>query len=143
MLFNLLLPFVVLASPVLSFGLLADAHLSALDWFFAQRVRAWLLLCRVFLGLQVLVTSGRRTAAQQLALHLADRRNPRPDEEHPDVHMRGVAVDVNFSRNGVPVLLKGSPAAAWAPVYALAALCGISNGSSFRGYPDNNHFYRS
>lgn len=143
MLFNLLFPLFMLASPVISFGLLADMQIATLDFLFAVRVRAWLLLVRVLLGLQVVVTSARRSTAQQLAQHLADRRNPRPDESRPDVHMRGVALDVNFWRDGLPVLLKGSPAASWGPVYALADLCGISNGSAFRGYPDNNHFYRS
>lgn len=143
MLFNLFtLPIMLVLGPIISFGGLADTELSKLDFWFAQRVRAWLLLCRVVLGLQVLITSGRRTAAQQTAQHLADGRNPAPNLARPDVHMRGVAVDVNFSRNGLPVLLKSTPAAVWAAVYALAALCGIENGSAFTGYPDNNHFFK-
>jgi hypothetical protein len=60
------------------------------------------------------------------------------------VHMRGVGLDLNFMRNGQIVLgKKGYTAAQWAKVYALADLCDISNGSTFKGYADINHFYRS
>lgn len=139
--FNILFPLWMLAAPLLSFGGIADKELAQLDFFFAVRVRAWLLLVRVLLGLSVLVTSGRRSHAQQLAQHLADRRNPAPNPARPDVHMRGVALDVNFMRGGLIVLRKADSPVEWAKVYALADLCGISNGSRFNGYPDNNHFF--
>lgn len=139
--FNLLFPLWMVTTPLLSFGGIADKELALLDFFFAVRVRVWLLLVRVTLGLSVLVTSGRRSHAQQLAQHLADRRNPDPRKSKPDVHMRGVGIDVNFMRNGIIVLRKASSPAEWAKVYALADLCGISNGSQFNGYPDNNHFF--
>lgn len=130
----------VLSLP-LTFGAANDAELKrikALDAFFAVRVQIWMLLCRVVLGLTVVIVDGVRSPAEQAALHKQDSRNPKLPGDHGDGH----AVDVNLYRNGVLVLRKASPAASWAAVYELAKLCGLSNGSTFRGYPDNNHFYK-
>jgi D-alanyl-D-alanine carboxypeptidase len=140
---KLLFIIVALLAPLISFGPLVDAELARLDYLFAIRVRAWLLLVRLEQGLSVVITSGRRSYAQQLLQHRADPRNPMPNEAKPDVHMRGVAVDVNFWRDGMPVLLKASADAAWQPIWDLAEECGISNGHAFNGYKDKNHFYRS
>lgn len=122
-----------------SFGVANDQKIKLLDYVFAVRLQVFLWIVWLVLGLRPLVVSGRRSAAQQDALHAADSRNPPASKGSS--HMAGKAVDLNFSRNGVLVLLKASPPAAWAPIYAIAASCGILNGSRFPGYPDNNHFY--
>lgn len=139
--FNLLFPLWFPMSLFLSYGPAANVQLDQLDVVFAARVRVWLLLVRVLLGLDVLIVSGRRTFVQQAAQHAANPKNPAPNLSKPDVHMRGVAVDVNFFRGRANVLMKGSSPAAWKAVYELADLCGISNGHAFSGYADNNHFF--
>ncbi|MGI4872017.1 MAG: M15 family metallopeptidase [Janthinobacterium lividum] len=121
------------------FGVANDQKIKDLDYWFAVRLQIFLHAVRLILGIQVLVVSGRRTAAQQDALHAADSRNP--PAAKGSSHMAGKAVDLNFFRNGVAVLQKATPPAKWAQVYFLAASCGILNGSRFTGYPDNNHFY--
>jgi hypothetical protein len=128
------------ARKMLVFDAVTEANLAGLEPVFRLRLRLFLAVVRFSLGLDPLVTSGRRTAAQQAALHKADTRNPAPNAQAPDVHMRGVAADLNFKRNGVLVLLKGSPALAWAPVVRIADLFGLTWGGRFPGYPDNNHF---
>jgi hypothetical protein len=141
MVFNLLFPVWMLLSLPLSFGASNDAELArikTLDVLFCVRVQIWMLLCRVVLGLTVVIVDGVRSAAEQAHLHAQDSRNPLKPGDHGDGH----AVDVNIYRSGVLVLRKASPAASWAPVYELAELCGLSNGSGFKGYPDNNHFYK-
>jgi hypothetical protein len=141
MVFNLLFPFWMLLSLPLSFGVANDAELKrikALDALFCVRVQIWMLLCRVVLGLTVVIVDGVRSAAEQAQLHAQDSRNP----ASPGDHGVGHAVDVNIYRSGVLVLRKASPAAAWQPVYELAKLCGLDNGSTFKGYPDNNHFFK-
>jgi hypothetical protein len=119
-----------------------ERQLKTLKPTFQVKVRVWLALVKEKLGLDVLITSARRTFAQQAAQHNADARNPKPDANNPDVHMQGIAVDVNFlDKRGNVVLRKASSAAAWAPVVALAKACKISRwGGVFRGYPDNVHF---
>ena len=138
MLFNLFFPFWLMLTPLLRFGVATDNEIAHLNIFFAARLRIFLLLCKVFYGLDVLVVDGLRTPAEQAALHKQDARNPLL----PAKHGTGEAADLNFFRNGVLVLRKASSPAAWAPIYALAELCGIANGSTFRGYPDNDHFYQ-
>lgn len=140
MFFNLLFPlWMALALLPYSFGVANDQKIKDLDYWFAIRLQVFLWIVWLLLGLRVLVVSGRRTAAQQNALHAADSRNP--PAAKGSSHMDGRAADLNFFSNGVAVLLKGTPPAKWAPVYAIAASCGILNGSRFTGYPDNNHFY--
>lgn len=137
MVFNLLFPLWFMLAPVLRFGVANDNEIAHLNILFAARVRVWLFLVWLLHGLEPLVVDGLRSAAEQLALHNKDPRNPATGGSHQS----GKAVDMNFKRNGVLVLLKASKPAAWAPVYALAELCGILNGSTFTGYADNNHFY--
>jgi hypothetical protein len=86
----------------------------------------------------VLAVDGLRTPAEQAALK---KQNPK---NTGTVHLDGLAVDVNFldAKTNLFVLRKADPAEKWSKVYALAKLCGISNGSTFTGYADNNHFYR-
>lgn len=124
-------------SPILRFGVNNDKELSLLNVFFAARVRIWLFICWVKLGLEPVIVDGLRTAAEQAALHRQDSRNPAT----PGKHGTGEAVDMNFKRNGVMVLLKASSDAAWQPVWDLAEMCGISNGAKFKGYRDSNHFF--
>ncbi|RYE91480.1 MAG: hypothetical protein EOO37_00110 [Cytophagaceae bacterium] len=139
MVFNLLFPLWLMLTPVLRFGVNNDNELAHLNVLFAARVRVWLFLCWLLHGLSPLVVDGLRSPAEQTQRHKEDARNPL----NPGNHGSGEAVDMNFLRNGVIVLRKASTPAAWAPVYVLADLCGISNGSTFRGYPDNNHFYQA
>jgi hypothetical protein len=122
-----------------TFSAVVEYQLHSLDVWFAFRVRSWLLLVRTLLGYDVLIVSGRRTAAEQALLHLQDARNPSPTAR-PDSHMQGLAVDVNFFKGGANVLRKSSSAAEWRPVVILAQLCGLRWGGNFIGYPDNNHF---
>jgi hypothetical protein len=138
--FNLLFPIWMLLTLLpYKFGVANDAKIKDLDYWFAVRLQVFLHLVRVVLGLDVLIVSGRRTAAEQDALHRADSRNP--PAATGSSHMAGKAVDLNFSNKGVMVLLKATNPAKWKPVYVLAAACGILNGSAFNGYPDNNHFF--
>jgi hypothetical protein len=142
MVFNLLFPLWMVLSLPLTFGAANDAELKRikqLDTLFAVRVQIWMLLVRFILGLRVVIVDGVRSPAEQAALHAQDKRNPLSPGDHGSGH----AVDVNlYNSAGALVLRKASPATAWAPVYELAKLCGLSNGSTFTGYPDNNHFYK-
>jgi hypothetical protein len=125
----------------LTFPLDVERQLKTLRPVFQVKVRVWLALVKTRLGLDVLITSATRSFAQQSAQHRADPRNPAPDLNNPDVHMSGIAVDVNFLRNGKPVLLKATPSADWAPVVALAHACKIARwGGNFSNYPDRVHF---
>jgi hypothetical protein len=123
------------------FGVANDAEIKKLEYFFAVRLQVFLLLCRVVLGLDVLIVDGWRSDAEQDALHARDSRNPTAAKAKGRSHQAGKAADLNFFRNGVAVLRKATPPSTWKPVYALAAACGILNGSTFPGYPDNDHFY--
>jgi hypothetical protein len=117
-----------------------ERELAGLQPGFARRVRLWAFLCFVILQLRILIVDGLRTPAEQRARHAEDSRNP----IDPGDHGAGRAVDVNFkqAKTGVFVLRKADPPRKWSAVYALAKLCGLSNGSTFKGYPDNNHFFR-
>jgi len=138
--FNLLFPlWMALALLPYKFGVTNDAKIKELDYWFAVRLQIFLHAVRLILGLDVLIVSGRRSAAQQDALHAADSRNPPASKGSS--HQAGKAVDVNFFRNGVAVLQKATARANWMPVYVIAAACGIKNGSLFTGYPDNNHLF--
>jgi hypothetical protein len=124
-----------------TFDAATESKLATLEPLFRMRVRLFLLAVRNRLGLSPLITSARRTAQQQAALHLVDKRNPAPDVANPDVHQRGIAFDVDFAdAAGKLVLLKGSSAQAWGPVVAIADSFKLTWGGRFRGYPDNNHF---
>jgi hypothetical protein len=127
----------MLVAPLMRFGVANDNELARLNTGFSFRVRVWLWLCWIRYGLEPLIVDGLRTAAEQAALHKADKRNPATGGSH----QLGKAVDMNFKRNGVIVLRKASTPAQWKDVYDLAEDCGILNGSLFNGYPDNNHFY--
>lgn len=144
LLFGLLILFfllLILINKYLTFPLDIERQLTTLRPVFQVKVRVWLALVKTRLGLDVLVTSARRTYAQQAAEHMADARNPAPNLSAPDVHMAGIAVDVNFLKDGVVILRKASPAAAWADVVTLAKACGIARwGGDFSNYPDRVHF---
>lgn len=131
----------ILINKYLTFPLDVERQLLTLRPVFQVKVRVWLALVKTRLGLDVLVTSARRTFAQQAAQHAADPRNPAPSVEAPDIHMQGGAVDVNFLKDGVVILRKASPAADWSDVVTLAKSCGIARwGGNFSGYPDRVHF---
>ena len=129
----------VLALLPYSFGIANDAKIKELDYWFAVRLQVFLFMVWLIYGLRPLIVSGRRSAAEQDALHRADSRNP--PAAKGSSHMAGKAVDLNFSHNGVLVLLKATNPALWAKIYVLADSCGISNGHAFIGYRDNNHFF--
>ena len=149
MYFNLLYPFWMVLTVFLDLG--ADkakkaankAEIAKLEFDFALRfqIACWLIKC--YHNLDVVVVDGFRSDAEQDALHAKDKRNPPASRGRGRSHQAGEAADVNFWRNGVPVLLKGTPAASWQPVYKIFAECGLQNGSTFPGYPDNNHIYKS
>lgn len=138
----LLLLLILFLEKYLIFPFDVERQLKTLQPVFQVKVRVWLALVKEKLGLDVVVTSARRTFAQQAAQHIADRRNPAPDANNPDVHMRGIAIDLNFKdARGNIVLRKASARSAWAPVVKLATACKISRwGGNFKGYPDNVHF---
>ena len=124
-----------------TFPLAAEKELGTLTTGFVLRVRLWLLLVKLALGLDVVIVDARRSGAEQNQLHLANPKNPAYDPKNPSSHIAGKAVDVNFKKNGVTVLLKSSTAALWRPVVELGTLCGLRWGGLFPGYADNNHFY--
>lgn len=117
-----------------------ERELAALQPGFARRVRVWAYLCFFLLGLRILIVDGVRSPAEQAQRHHEDPRNPLD----PGDHGAGRAVDVNFknAKTGEFALRKADPPTKWKPVYVLAKVCGLANGSTFKGYPDNNHFYR-
>jgi hypothetical protein len=116
-----------------------ESKLKTLPLDFAVRVRAWLFLCKL-LGYSVIITSARRTAAEQLALHKQDKRNPAPSATN--THLLGIAVDVNFLKAGTIVLRKATEKSLWlnSGVVRAAQLCGISWGGNFSNYYDPVHF---
>lgn len=136
--YNLLFPLFYLVTKLISFGPKNDAELSRLSIGFGTDAQMFLLMVKVLLGYDVVVVDGLRTAAEQLALHKQNPKNPASPGDHGD----GNALDLNFWKNGKPVLLKATSAAKWAPVYAIADIFNIDNGSTFNGYADNNHFYK-
>jgi hypothetical protein len=138
-----LLASILILQKYLEFPLDVERKLKTLQPVFQVKVRVWLKLVKEKLGYNVIVTSARRTYSEQMALHLKDARNPKPDPNKPSSHLLGLAVDVNFvdAKTGAPVLRMATPAAKWAPVVALAKACGIKRwGGVFKGYPDNVHF---
>lgn len=126
----------------LTFPLDVERQISRLAPVFQVKVRVWLALVKTRLGYDVIVTSGVRSFAEQAAQHKADARNPAPDVNNPDVHMRGIALDVNFKdAHGNVVLRKATDPASWAPVVLLARACKIKRwGGNFSNYPDRVHF---
>ena len=130
----------LMAAKYLTFDTRTESFLATLETGFRLRMRVFLAVVRFTLGLEPYPNSARRTAAQQAVLHKQDKRNPAPNIERPDVHMLGIALDLNFMKDGKLVLLKGSGAAAWAPVVRIADLFSLTWGGRFTGYPDNNHF---
>lgn len=133
---------ILILQRLLTFPLDVERHLKTLSPVFQAKVRVWLALVKTRLGLDVVVTSSRRTFAQQAAQHAADKRNPAPDLARPDVHMQGIAIDVNFKKDGVIVVRKASDRAKWAPIVALAKDCKIRRwGGDFKTYSsDTVHF---
>jgi len=115
-----------------------EAKLVQLDALFALRVRTWFLLCKIELGLDMTIYSGRRTAAEQDALHRQDKRNP--PASTGSSHMSGRAVDVQGYKGSQLVLRKNSSPAEWSAAVSLAKLCGLRWGGTFSGYYDGNHF---
>lgn len=140
--FIIILAFLWLLKITLQFSPAAERELSTLQTGFALCVRAWLFLVKLFYGFDVLIVDAGRTPAEQNALHLQNRKNPAYNPKKPSDHIQGLAVDVNFSKDGKPVLLKATAAAQWAGVVRLAAFCGLAWGGLFPGYADNNHFYQ-
>jgi hypothetical protein len=126
---------------LLTFPSAVEKQLATLETGFAVCVRVWLFLVKLVLGLDVLIVDARRTPAEQNELHRQNPKNPLYDPKKPSDHIEGRAVDVNFLKDDVPVLLKASGAKAWSKVVFLASLCGLSWGGLFQGYADNNHFY--
>jgi hypothetical protein len=137
MLFTLLMPLWLMVTPLLRFGVNNDKELSLLNVFFAARLRVFLWLVWLKLGLEPLIVDGIRTDAEQAQRNKEDPRNPK----EPGKHGTGEAADLNFKRDGVIVVLKASSDAVWQPIWDLAEMCGIKNGSKFKGYRDANHFY--
>ena len=126
-----------------SFDKDTETKLATLEPVFGFKARLFLADVRRQLGLHPLITSARRTASQQNALHAADKRNPPGDVKNPDVHMRGIAIDLNFrSVEGGPLtVLKGSSKAVWAPIVKIADSYGFTyGGRDFPSYDDRNHF---
>ena len=124
----------------LTFDARTESYLATLAPGFAGRVRVFLAVVRFALGLEPYPTSALRSAKQQAAQHAADKRNPAPNLSRPDTHMQGIALDLDFMKDGKLVLLKTSSAVAWAPVVRIADLFSFTWGGRFTGYPDNNHF---
>ncbi len=119
-----------------------EKELATLRPLFALRVRCWLLLVKFLLGLDVLVTDGRRTPAEQNAQHRVNPKNPAYNAANPGDHILGEALDVNFFKDGRLALVKSSSAAAWRGVVELATLCGIRwMGYSKTYSEDRVHFY--
>lgn len=128
---------------LLTFPAAVEKQLATLDSSFATFcVRPWLFLVKLILGFDVLIVDAARTPAEQNELHRQNPKNPAYDPKKPSDHVTGRAVDVNFLKDGKPVLLKASSSKEWATVVALSALCGLSWGGLFSGYADNNHFYK-
>lgn len=117
-----------------------ERHLAKLQPVFRAKVRIWLKLVKEKLGYDVLITSSLRTPAEQNALHKKDSRNPAYNPLKPSTHNVGLAVDVNFKKDGKVVLRMATAAEQWAPVVSLAKTCKISWGGTFTGYPDRVHF---
>jgi hypothetical protein len=130
----------LLIRKMITFSPAVEAKLDTLRPVTRWRVRAWLILVYVELGLEPVIVSAARNATEQHLLHLADHRNPDPVAGKPDSHMSKRAVDMNFKKDGKTYLLKGSPVADWQPVYDLALTCGLTLGHFFKGYDDRNHF---
>jgi hypothetical protein len=138
-----LLASILILQKYLELPLDVERQVKTLQPVFQVKVRVWLKLVKEKLGLDVLVTSARRTFSQQMAQHNADSRNPKPDINNPDVHMSGIAVDVNFKdKHGNVVVRKASSVDVWAPIVALAKACGIRRwGGDFKTYStDRVHF---
>jgi hypothetical protein len=139
----MLLASILILQRYLTFPLDVERQLKTLSPVFQAKVRVWLKLVKERLGLDVVITSARRTYAQQAAQHAANPNNPAPDLNNPDVHMRGIAVDVNFKNaKGEIVVRKASTPAQWAPIVALAKACKIHRwGGDFKTYSsDRVHF---
>jgi len=134
----LLLLLLLLISKMFTFDKDTEAKLATLEPGFRRKVRVFLAAVQAQLGLDPLVTSARRTAAQQDALRRQDKRNP--PSTTPTTHMQGLAVDLNFKKAGVVVLRMASTNAQWAPVVAIADKFGFTWGGRFTGYPDRVHF---
>ncbi len=140
-----LLALVLLLSRFMTFNAATESKISTLSPLFKLRLRVFLALVKKNFGYEPLITSARRTAAQQAALHLLDNRNPAPNLARPDTHMRGEAADIDFFKDGLLVLGKHTPAALWAPVVAISDGLGLTWGGRFHTktgalYADNNHF---
>lgn len=139
----MLLASILILQKYMELPLDVERKLDGLKPVFRVKVKVWLALVKEKLGYDVVVTSARRTFAQQAALHAADKRNPAPDVNRPDVHMQGIAIDVNFKdKSGNIVVRKASPRATWAPIVALAKACKIRRwGGDFKSYSsDTVHF---
>ena len=127
---------------LLTFSAAVEKQLVTLKPGFGLCVRIWLRLVKFFLGYDVLIVDALRTPAEQNELHRQNPKNPAYNPNKPSDHIEGRAVDVNFLKDGKPVLLKASSAASWKMVVFYADLCGLSWGGLFPGYADNNHFYQ-
>jgi hypothetical protein len=135
----LLIPLFFLLYKMFSFPANVEAKLAGLSLTFSLQVRTWFMLCKVLLGIDMVIVSGLRTAAEQDALH---RQNPKnPPASAGSSHQSGRAVDVNGYKDGKIVLLKNSSPAQWSAAVSLAKRCGLGWGGLFKGYYDGNHFY--
>lgn len=124
-----------------TFSPATEKELSRLDVTFVLRVRAWLLLVKLILGLDALITDGARSPAEQDAQHRANPKNPAYNANNPGSHVLLRAADLNFYSGSRLALVKASPPSSWLPVVRLAKLCGLSWGGNFSTYYDSVHFY--
>lgn len=85
-----------------------EAELAKLPAANAARFRVLLERARAK-GWTALITSGRRTAAQQQALHNAGVHGA-PAPAPTDVHMNGRALDLNFEKDGFHLTSRSSKA---------------------------------
>jgi len=91
------------------------------------------------LGYTVIITSGKRTNAEQAALKKQDARNASAGSS---AHNYGTALDFVLQKNG-KIINKSSPAALWnsTGVPTLANKYGLGWGGKFANYYDPVHFY--
>jgi hypothetical protein len=90
------------------------------------------------LGYAVIVTSGYRASAQQVALK---KQNPKNATPGYSAHEYGLALDINLVKNN-KIIGKNSPLKEWTDtgVIALAKKYGLRWGGTFVGYLDPVHF---
>jgi LAS superfamily LD-carboxypeptidase LdcB len=120
-------------------------RLTGNEYFLSKLNKSAAVIFRMFikdierLGYTVIITSGKRTNAEQAALKKQDERNASAGSS---AHNYGTALDFVLQKNG-KTINKSSPAALWnsTGVPQLANKHGISWGGVFPNYYDPVHFY--